>query len=187
MGLSGRVPSLVCLLPGFCRDQQEAMLPGSGERLGYRCGHLQMSHFLLTTKRKVASEEDIYEVIPFYPPLLPPSCAMGVSICWASCLSHRSGEACRSWRPFSSRLTPPEKSQAMGQLCCLLHPDKHTSFINRLANRFSISLILSSISRITSSRVSASTTALRISESKSWGTVSDMSNSDQSIATDLQS
>jgi hypothetical protein len=42
------------------------MLPGSGERLGYPRGHLQMSHFLLATMQKVASEEDIYEVIPFY-------------------------------------------------------------------------------------------------------------------------
>jgi hypothetical protein len=188
-------PSHVYPLPGFCRDQQEAMLPGSGERLGYRRGHLQMSHFLLKSIQKVASEGDICEVIPFYLPLLSPSfwhhshqtCAMGVPLCWASYLSHRSGEACRSWRPFSSHLTPPEKSQAMGQPCCLSHPDKHTSFISRLANRFSISLIRSSISRITSSRVSASTTALRISESKSWDTVSNMRNYDQSMVTDLQS
>ena len=126
VGLSGRVlqePSHVYPSPGFCRDQQEAMLPESGERLGYRHGHLQMSHFLLETMQKVASEEDIYEVILVYLPLLSPSswhhshqtCAMGVPFCRASYLSHRSGEACRFWRPFSPRLTPPEKLQVTGQ------------------------------------------------------------------------
>ena len=126
VSLSGRLsPSHAYPLPGFCRDQQEAILPGTGERLGYLRGHLQMSHFPLATMQKVASEEDIYEVIPFYLPLLSPSfwhhtyqtCAMGVPICWAFCLSHRSGEACRSWRPFSSRLTLPGKLQATGQFC----------------------------------------------------------------------
>lgn len=52
VGLSGRVlqePSHVYPLPGLCRDQQEAMLPGSGGRLGYQRGHLQMSLLLLAT------------------------------------------------------------------------------------------------------------------------------------------
>ena len=88
---------------------------------------------------------------------------------WTPDLSCRSGEAYRSSRPSSSRLTRPvnvDMSYRILEACYLLG---RTSFINLLVNLFSISWIRSSISRITSSRVSASITALRISDSKSWG------------------
>lgn len=87
---------------------------------------------------------------------------------WTTDLSGRSGEAYRSSHPSSSRLTRPVNVEMSCGFLDTSYLQKRTSFINLLVNLFSISWIRSSISRITSSRVSASITALRISDSKSF-------------------
>ena len=137
--LSGRLsPSNLCVRPSGqklqyvyplppCRDQQEAMLPGSGgQRLGYRPDHLPMSRLFLAAMQDSHLRGRYLKkniILPrLYPSLWCHSCRTWIPLYQASYLSHRSGEACRSWRPFSSRLILPTMLEATNQFCCSSRP-----------------------------------------------------------------